>query len=172
VQNYYDWTVPSPTSLPVTTAKIKITRNSDSSVTATSDAFDIRGKFWNGTNSRQLIEPNGGESGYFVGGSPIRIQWRYKGNIGSSELYYDTTGGAGGYPNHIATVAYNKNESGGICYHDWTVPSAAGTAYRVKIYAVSDQTYCYANSQANFVIKGSVTQQPGKKPRIDRDLVC
>ncbi|MDP3052352.1 MAG: hypothetical protein Q8N22_00095, partial [bacterium] len=164
VQNYYDWTVPSPVSLPVTTAKIKITDNSDGSVTNTSEAFDIRGKFWNGSSNRALVEPNGGEI-YYVGGTDIRIQWRYKGNIGSSELYYDTASGAGGYPNLIATVAYNKNETAGVCYHDWIVPASSGVTLRVKIYAVSDPTYCYANSQANFVIKGSVLlTSPGKNP--------
>jgi len=162
VQNYYDWTVPSPTSLPVSTAKIKIVDNSDSSVFDISDAFDIRGKFWNGTTNHALIEPNGGEV-YYVGGT-IRIKWKYKGNIGQSELYYDTNEGNNGYPNFIATVNHNQNESEGVCYYDWPVPETAGTKYRVKLKAVSD-AYCYANSLGNFVIKGNLNlTSPGRNP--------
>ncbi|MBI3602455.1 MAG: hypothetical protein HY209_06135, partial [Candidatus Omnitrophica bacterium] len=156
VQNYYDWTVPSPASLPITTAKLKVTEHDDSSVTSTSpDPFDIRGNLWDGTTNHALVEPNGGEI-YYVGGSNINMQWKFQGVVGNCDLYYDTSAGSGGYPNHIATVAYNNNVSNGIASYSWTVPGSAGTQYRVKLVSVNDPTYAYANSQGNFVVKGNV----------------
>ncbi len=163
-QNYYLWTVPSPASLPKTTPKIKIVQNTDSTVSAVSEEFDIRGKLWDGVSNHAMKTPNGGEI-YYVSGADIDIKWKYKGNIGNCELYYDANSGSS-YPNHIATVPHNNNEDGSnICHYSFPVPGTAKTTYRIKIYSINDQTYCYANSQGDFVVKGSVTLvSPGKTP--------
>ena len=159
--NFYDWTVPSGVAIPGTTNKIKVTAQNDNTVTDLSDAFDIRGKLWNGTTNHAMVAPNGGEV-YYVGGSNIDVQWRYKGNIGDCDIYYSTNSG-GAYPNFVATVPHNQNESGGISHHSMTVPATAGTGHRVKIYSSNDQTNVYATSQANFAVKGTVVlTAPGK----------
>ncbi|MFH1189768.1 MAG: hypothetical protein V1682_03680, partial [Candidatus Omnitrophota bacterium] len=160
--SYYDWTVPDSANIPTATNKIKAVDNGDSQVSDESEAFDIRGRLWNGTLNHAMVEPNGGEP-YYVGDPDIDIQWKHMGNIGDCMLYYDTNEGES-YPNYITTVAYNKDkDGGGICHHSWAIPTTTGKKYRVKIYAIDDQTYTYANSQANFMIHGKITlNSPGK----------
>ncbi|MBI5150057.1 MAG: hypothetical protein HZA28_04715, partial [Candidatus Omnitrophica bacterium] len=161
--NFYDWTVPSGVSIPGTTNKLKIVAQApaDGSVNDLSDAFDIRGKLWNGTSNHAMVEPNGGEV-YYVGGANIDVQWKYKGNIGDCDIYYSINSG-GAYPNFVATIPHNQNEASGVSHHSMTVPGAAGVGLRVKISSTNDSTNVYAASQANFAVKGQIVlNSPGK----------
>ncbi|MFC1621640.1 hypothetical protein ACFL2G_04990, partial [Candidatus Omnitrophota bacterium] len=168
---YYDWTVPDDVGAPLKKIKIEDI-NESTEVFDESEQFEIRGMLYAedppGTVQEHWLEnPNGGEP-YYIGtvGSPnyIDVQWRYKGTMGNVDIYVDNASGAQtptAYPTHLATVAYNYGEASGICHYDQVALPGdidlAGTTYRIKVESVDDPDYTYANSQADFVVKGDIT---------------
>src|SRR5947209_377112 len=135
----YAWTVPDAIS---TTVKVRITLNSDSTVTSTSPAnFKIRG-------SLALTAPNGGET--WVVGDSRTITWTKAGTLADVKLEYSTDGGVT-YPNVITASTPAPHLS-----YAWTVPDAISTTVKVRITLNADATVTAASAAA-FTIKGSLT---------------
>src|SRR5207244_2607874 len=87
----FAWTVPDAIS---TTVKVRITFNSDATVTPASRAsFTIKG-------SLALTSPNTGE--IWIAGSSQNITWTKTGTIANVKLEYSTDGGTT-YPNLITS---------------------------------------------------------------------
>jgi len=150
------WTIPDNIG---SNNKIRIIDNEDvytPAETAVSDAFEIRGKLI-------LLEPQTGQW-YYVSTSQD-IRWQYQGNLGNINLSYSTNGGVDGYPNSIATVAYNYGKVGTECYYPWTVPATAGNQYSVKIEQANPPNVNDKTLGEAFSLLGSVTlDSPGKNP--------
>src|SRR5947209_4812262 len=135
----FAWTVPDAIS---TTVKVRITLNSDATVTQTSPAnFKIRG-------SLALTAPNGGET--WIVGDARTITWTKTGTLADVKLEYSTDGGVT-YPNVITASMPAANLS-----YAWTVPDAISTSVKVRITLNADATVTAA-SNATFTIKGSLT---------------
>src|SRR5438128_2515833 len=135
----FAWTVPDAIS---TTVKVRITLNSDATVTQTSPAnFKIRG-------SLALTAPNGGET--WIVGDVRTITWTKTGTLADVKLEYSTDGGVT-YPNVITASTPAANLS-----YAWTVPDAISTTVKVRITLNADATVTAASS-ATFTIKSSLT---------------
>src|SRR5439155_686547 len=131
----FAWTVPDAIS---TTVKVRITLNSDATVTQTSPAnFKIRG-------SLALTAPNGGET--WIVGDTRTITWTKTGTLADVKLEYSTDGGVT-YPNVITASTPAANLS-----YAWTVPDAISTSVKVRITLNADATVTAA-SNATFTIK-------------------
>ncbi|MFH1782912.1 MAG: hypothetical protein ABH848_04790, partial [Candidatus Omnitrophota bacterium] len=153
----YEWFVPVATSIPSAGVQLKIEDVDETGVNDLSEAFDIRGRIWNGTLNHNMVVPNGGEP-YLVGNT-ITVQWRYNGSgIGNCTIELDEVSGTGGwnYVPAISPVPYNSNESVGLCSYDVAVPADSGVNYKLRISAISDTTYVYAQSQTDWIVKGNV----------------
>jgi hypothetical protein len=135
----FAWTIPDAISA---TVKVRITLNSDTTVTSSSPGnFKIRG-------SLTVTAPNGGET--WVVGQSQNITWSRTGSVANVKLEYSTDSGAT-YPNLI--TASTPAAAGSYA---WTIPDAIGAAVRVRVTDAADATVS-ATSAANFAIKGSLT---------------
>ncbi|MCX5702216.1 MAG: hypothetical protein NTW64_04485, partial [Candidatus Omnitrophica bacterium] len=135
----YPWTIPDNLS---TTCRVKVTNEADSSVYDTSNAnFTIKG-------SVTLTAPNGTEA-WVVDGAE-NITWTRSGSVANVKLEYSTNGGTT-YPNLIIA-----STPGAALSYPWTIPDAIGSQLKVRITDVDNSTVSDV-SDANFIIKGSVT---------------
>ncbi|MGH3864422.1 hypothetical protein, partial [Actinokineospora sp.] len=91
------------------------------------------------------------------------IQWTRTGTtIGSVDLFYDTAGGAGGYPgaqkiNSTPVALDGITCPAGTCKYTWTIPNAIGANVRIKI---MDAAVGFANVFGEgpvFTIRGGLT---------------
>ncbi|MEK7302628.1 MAG: hypothetical protein AAB073_05710, partial [Pseudomonadota bacterium] len=130
----YAWTIPDTIS---SSAKVRITNNSDLTVFATSSAnFKIIGSF-------TLTSPVGAEK--WTVNTSHTIIWAKVGSIANAKIEYSTNGGTT-YPNTIIASTPASNLT-----YAWTVPDAIGTQVRARISDVTDATV-FAASAANFAI--------------------
>src|SRR5256712_1068706 len=135
----FAWTVPDAIS---TTVKVRITLNSDATVTQSSPAnFKIRGAL-------ALTAPNGGET--WIVGDTRTITWTKVGTLADRKPEDSTDGGVT-YPNVITASTPAANLS-----YAWTVPDAISTTVKVRITLNADATVTAASSAA-FTIKASLT---------------
>ncbi|MBI4972228.1 MAG: hypothetical protein HZC16_00225, partial [Candidatus Omnitrophica bacterium] len=152
----FSWTIPSNIG---TTNKIKIIDddNTDSAlnVSKESDAFEIKGQL-------QGTKPLNGDV-YYIGGSPINIEWKYAGTLGNLDLFFSSDDG-GSWGTAFATINAGYTQP-----YQYTVPDVPTTQGKIKLEQVSDRTYVNStvprdSAPNRFRIKGAVTIDGTHKP--------
>jgi hypothetical protein len=141
VNQAYTWTVADAID---TDLRIRVSDANDSTVNDQSNAnFTIKG-------SLTVTDPNGGES--WVVGSSENITWNRTGTIASVKIDYSTNG----FADELQNFEIIASTPGGLGTYSWTIPNAIGTALKVRVTNVADNTV-KDESDFNFGIKGSVT---------------
>jgi len=119
----YSWTIPTD-ALSGTTIKVRITDESNSVITDTSDDnFRIRGGF-------VITTPNGGES--LLVNASQKISWQTKGTIPKINLHYSADSGTTW--NLIASSVDNTNS------YNWTIPDVKSSTVKVRVTNPDDST--------------------------------
>ncbi|RKY30980.1 MAG: hypothetical protein DRP68_05550, partial [Candidatus Omnitrophota bacterium] len=135
----YSWAIPDN---PTTSARVKVTSLSDSSVSDASDLnFRIKGVI-------TVTAPNGGE--VWIVGSTQNITWDMVGSIESVNIDYSTDSGDT-FPNVIASGVSATSGS-----YAWDIPDDVSTTVRVRVTDANDATVT-DYSDADFSIKPSIT---------------
>jgi hypothetical protein len=136
----YAWTIPE-TALSGATIKVRITDQTRSEITDTSDAvFRIRGGF-------TITAPNGGES--WGAKSPQTITWTTKGTIVNVKLEYSLDSGSTW--GTITSSVTNTNS------YAWILPDAQKTTCRVRVSDASDSTVNAVSAQDFSIVYYTIT---------------
>ena len=137
----YAWTIPN-TAVSANGAKVRVTSETDTSITSTSSLFTI-------IPSVQLNLPNGGETLYV--GNVYNITWSVAPAVSNVKLEYSINGGSSWVVPTITDTVASSPAS-----FPWTVPNAVGTNVRVRVTDTSNATYT-DSSNASFIIKSKIS---------------
>ncbi|RKY30288.1 MAG: hypothetical protein DRP68_06295, partial [Candidatus Omnitrophota bacterium] len=155
------WTIPDSIG---TTNRIKIIDNDTvlPADSAESEPFEIKGQI-------KIKIPNGGEI-YYIGGSPIPVEWDYAGSLGNIDIYFSSDKGTTWEPTPRATIPVNTTQP-----YDLTVPNIPTTQGKLKLVQVSDTSVNSATLDPGFAIKGNVTltypkDEPTLVKKVGEDL--
>ncbi|MFH1208419.1 MAG: hypothetical protein V1673_02530, partial [Candidatus Omnitrophota bacterium] len=130
--------------------------------------FQIRGDLYDGTNSKLVKEPGGGEV-YAIGGTTQYIRWKARGNLGNLKVSLDTNAGkgvdntvntsddyatsirrpdskCGTPPCYASSVPYTGDGTDGQGYYylEWIVPNLVTSKARIRVESIAN-AYDYTN---------------------------
>ena len=157
----YPWTIPdtlNPGAVSVigTTNRVKIT---DVDYTATTRNFDVSNNNFEIKGTTTVTVPNGPSDVWAVGENR-NITWNKTGDLSYStfEIHLSEDGG-GSYPTPVATGLTQASYcTSGTCSYPWNpVADKIGTKRRIRVRLASDPANVVDTSNADFVIKRSLT---------------
>ena len=157
----FNWTIPDSIGA---TNKIKIIDNDTvlPADDAISEAFEIKGQI-------DISVPDGGEI-YYIGGSPIPVEWDYAGSLGNIDIYFSSDGGTNWESSPRATIPVDTSQP-----YNLDVPNIPTTQGKLKLVQVSDTSVSSATLDPGFAIKGNVTltypkDEPALVKQVGEDL--